>query len=505
MIKDVTVKAWKLVFPMEIKRLSKEVFMFIFHHEVDLHKVYSRRPWSIKGGHLVIKRWSPELTWQEVDFSTSSIWVQVHGLPPLWRTKDNLKRIGSRVGLVLEVDLTGEPGGAWRKFIRLRVEMDIANPLSPGVFLPRPNRKDLWIDLKYEKIPDLCYRYGIIGHNQKNCSNEVFKLKNPYGERFKVAGPWLRIDNEDIPDEIADASTTADSASPSNQSSKPANGNHSWQKAESNHVSDNGQGSDTCTPKDNMNTVSKDDVGTVSVNPGTKLAQLTADTQSLSIQNEVGLNNYVTRNLILLTPVKIGLHKSPNIAEQYPSQHPGPSFDPISNHLPNPPPSKEQLYQDPNPISLKTTPNPQQPPNTDHSNLISQNPQNQNTPTIVSEDASLETDTSLAIKPSQFLTEAKTINLKRKTSKPVLDHFSKRLRIAVKGLEPIYFDPSSASFSSSSRLESFMLEERNDAENHGELLLKPILPFIPMVSDCVFSNTINTVEKVGLIMPLKSP
>ena len=142
MVKDVTVKAWKPVFPMEVKRLSKEIFMFIFHHEVDLHKVYSRRPWSIKRGHIVLKRWSPELTWQEVDFSTSSLWVQVHGLPPLWRTEDNLKRIGSRVGSVLDVDLTGDSGGVWRKFIRLRVEVDIANPLPPGVFLPRQNRKD---------------------------------------------------------------------------------------------------------------------------------------------------------------------------------------------------------------------------------------------------------------------------------------------------------------------------------------------------------------------------
>ena len=233
MVKYVTVKAWKPVFPMEVKRLSKEVFMFIFHHEVDLHKVYSRRPWSIRGGHLVLKRWSPKLTWQEVDFSTSSIWVQVHGLPPLWRTEDNLKRIGSRVGSVLEVDLTGESGGAWSKFIRLRVEVDIANPLSPGVFLLRPNIKDLWIGLKYEKIANLCYRCGIIGHDQKNCSTEVFKLKNPSGEMFKAAGPWLRTDNKDIPDEITNASSTVDSASPSNQSSEPGNSNHSWQKAES--------------------------------------------------------------------------------------------------------------------------------------------------------------------------------------------------------------------------------------------------------------------------------
>ena len=85
----------------------------------------------------------------------------------------------------------------------------------------------------------------------------------------------------------------------------------------------------------------------------------------------------------------------------------------------------------------------------------------------------------------------------------MLDHLSKRLRTAVKGSELIYFDPSSASLIPSSNLESFLLEERNDTENHGELLLKPILPFISMDSYCVFSNSVNMAEEAGLIMPPK--
>ena len=88
---------------------------------------------------------------------------------------------------------------------------------------------------------------------------------------FKAVGPWLRTDNEDMPDEITDASTTADLAKRPNQSSKPANGNHSWQKAEYNHASENGQGSDMCTTEDNVNPVSKDDAEQVSVIPRTTL------------------------------------------------------------------------------------------------------------------------------------------------------------------------------------------------------------------------------------------
>ena len=129
MVKEVIQKAWKPAYPMEVKRLSHNIFMFSFSHEVDLHKVYHKQPWSISGGHLVLKKWSSDLTWQEVDFSTSTIWIQIHGLPNLWRTEDNLKRIGSKIGSVVDVDLIGDFGGVWKKFIMATVEADLTSSL----------------------------------------------------------------------------------------------------------------------------------------------------------------------------------------------------------------------------------------------------------------------------------------------------------------------------------------------------------------------------------------
>ncbi|KAL0008203.1 hypothetical protein SO802_009705 [Lithocarpus litseifolius] len=127
---------------MDVKRINKDIFMFSFQHEVDAHKVFQQQPWCCRGGHLVLKIWNPDITWQEVDFTTSAFWAQVHGLPTLWRIEDNLKKIGAQIGKVLDVDLIWDSRGAWKRFLRVQVEIPIDKPLPTSFFLPHPNNTD---------------------------------------------------------------------------------------------------------------------------------------------------------------------------------------------------------------------------------------------------------------------------------------------------------------------------------------------------------------------------
>lgn len=120
---------------------------------------------------MLLKPWSLELNSQEVDFLTSTFWIQVHGLPALWQKKENLKKIGFCPGKFLEVDFVEDGKPHWNRFIRVRVEINLLSPLLPGIFLPRPGHNDVWVGLKYKKLPELCYLCGIIGHLEKECNS----------------------------------------------------------------------------------------------------------------------------------------------------------------------------------------------------------------------------------------------------------------------------------------------------------------------------------------------
>lgn len=77
------------------------------------------------------------------------------------------------------VDLDGEGGGSWKRFIRIQVKIELNRPLIPSIFLPRHNLPHLWISLIYEKLVDVCYRCGIIGHESYTCQGKFSSSETP--------------------------------------------------------------------------------------------------------------------------------------------------------------------------------------------------------------------------------------------------------------------------------------------------------------------------------------
>ncbi|KAK7836906.1 hypothetical protein CFP56_021887 [Quercus suber] len=455
--------------------------MFSFIHEADLHKVYNKRPWSIRGGHLILKHWSSDLTWQEVDFSSSAFWIQIHGLPNLWRTEENIKKIGSKAGPVIDVDLTGDPGGVWRKFIRVRVEVNIANPLLPGIFLPRPNKSDLWIGLKYEKIADICYRCGVIGHVQDSCTAESFQLCNSSGKCFNAAGPWLRAECDGTPPGAFQENnhTPVTTKSPGTQPISvvteitPA----SYTKPQPPHNQDHSIGPPSTwsilsvpshQPGHQHTTIMEKDTTVNEISEAvTNPVLAIPEVHTSSFHVPATQDNSATHNLILLTPVKINLTPLISTSEVSPPRThknldpplspvgltPSPTYPSLDPHRP---PSPDRYI--PNPVSINPALSVNPNPPFSKSNLYSQH---------------------IIPLPNHLTPPTLSCNQKRKNSVPELEHFSKRLRKAVEGPEPIYFDPNTVTFIPRSRLEQFIVNEEapggvpsHSALNHGPAALK---------------------------------
>ena len=123
----------------------------------------------VKGEHLILKRFSPDIGAFEVDFSTTEFWIQVHGLPLNRRSKENLLKIGREHSWSSLGDRFVRPGaGIWRNNVRVRVEMDTSCPLVLGFPLERNQLLDLWVPFKYEKLGNFCFGCGLLGHDQRD-------------------------------------------------------------------------------------------------------------------------------------------------------------------------------------------------------------------------------------------------------------------------------------------------------------------------------------------------
>ena len=57
----------------------------------------------------------------------------------------------------------------------------------------------MWIILKYERLPDVCFWCGSLGHIEAYCEKERATLSNEFGFKFPAFRDWLKADNDKIP------------------------------------------------------------------------------------------------------------------------------------------------------------------------------------------------------------------------------------------------------------------------------------------------------------------
>jgi hypothetical protein len=100
--------------------------------------------------------------------------VQVHGLPLQNLTAVNAIKIGKFIGIeVLNVANGDLEGIIAHHHLRIRVLINVLQPLIPGFFLPRLDLPSIWIRFQYERLADYCVYCGLIGHRKFFCPDPI--------------------------------------------------------------------------------------------------------------------------------------------------------------------------------------------------------------------------------------------------------------------------------------------------------------------------------------------
>ncbi|KAH7533886.1 hypothetical protein FEM48_Zijuj04G0179200 [Ziziphus jujuba var. spinosa] len=82
------------------------------------------------------------------------------------------------------------------QFMRIQVKIEVTKPLLTGFFQNIKGKK-MWVNFCYEKLGDLCYHCGIIGHLKKSCKSAKQSLLEQ-GTEGDAFGVWLRTEEGDF-------------------------------------------------------------------------------------------------------------------------------------------------------------------------------------------------------------------------------------------------------------------------------------------------------------------
>lgn len=84
----------------------------------------------------------------------------------------NAETILNHLGELEEVENMFVDGQRLRHFVRASIRINVLIPLSTGCWIPRKDLPKVWVNIKYEKLQDMCFKCGVIGHDQRGCKEE---------------------------------------------------------------------------------------------------------------------------------------------------------------------------------------------------------------------------------------------------------------------------------------------------------------------------------------------
>lgn len=89
------------IYPHKVK---KDILICCFNDRDELELIENHGAWNFQGIHTMIERWNGGIPLEENKFNKINFWVQFRGVPPKMVTKENVYKLATRIGEVLQAD-----------------------------------------------------------------------------------------------------------------------------------------------------------------------------------------------------------------------------------------------------------------------------------------------------------------------------------------------------------------------------------------------------------------
>ncbi|XP_010678228.1 uncharacterized protein LOC104893789 [Beta vulgaris subsp. vulgaris] len=162
---------WALNRSMIVRSIGVNLFVFQFFHWKDKEKILAGRPWCFDEKLLLLEEVRGNEQPSQVVIVSSPFWVWIYNLPFNYRSKTEVSAIAGSLGLVLNIDLDDL---GLEKFCRVKVLLNVYKPLRRKQKIRRKDGKVSSIEYKYERLPNFCFRCGVMGHSDKDCHDATY-------------------------------------------------------------------------------------------------------------------------------------------------------------------------------------------------------------------------------------------------------------------------------------------------------------------------------------------
>lgn len=116
---------WKTTQNFEVSDLGDNKALFLFQNDDDVDKVLLLGLWSFDKYLLALHKLEAGEAVSKVRLYKISFWIQIHGIPTMYQTKEVGYSIGATLGIEEKVDVN-EKGFCLENFMRIRVMINIS-------------------------------------------------------------------------------------------------------------------------------------------------------------------------------------------------------------------------------------------------------------------------------------------------------------------------------------------------------------------------------------------